>query len=66
VRPPVAQCHPEKSIQTVQFWPRPFAFEDSDLLSEGEDLEGGITPTSKKNSDGDKDRKHEFEHEPPL
>jgi len=50
VRPPVAQCHPEKSIQTVQFWPRPFAFEDTNLLAEREDLKGHIASTAEKDA----------------
>ena len=63
MRPPVAQGDPEGSIQAVQFWPRPFAFEHGDLLSKSENLEGGITPTAKENSDGDNEGKDEFERE---
>ena len=64
--PVAAQRGPEETVQGVQCGARPFAFEYSDLLSEGEDLESGITPTSKKNPDGDKERKDEFEHETPF
>ena len=40
-RPTVAKRGPEESVQAVQFWPWPFPFEHGDLLSEGEDFEGG-------------------------
>ena len=36
-----AEGRPEESVQRVQYWPWPFAFEHGDLLSEGEDFEGG-------------------------
>jgi hypothetical protein len=51
----VAKCGPEESVQGVQFCPRPFPLEDSDLLSKSENLKGDITSTSGKGSDGDKE-----------
>jgi hypothetical protein len=47
-----AEGRPEESVQRVQYWPRPFAFEHGDLLSEGEDFEGGIASTAEEDSDG--------------
>jgi hypothetical protein len=47
----VAEGGPEESVQGVQYWPRPFPFQDSDLLTEGEDFDGGIAPTAKENRD---------------
>jgi hypothetical protein len=64
--PTVAECRPEESVQGVQFWPRPFSFQHGDLLSEGEDFEGGIAWTAKENSDGDKESEDDFEHEAPF
>ena len=54
--PTLAECRPEKSVQGVQFWPRPFPFQHGDLLSEGEDFEGCSASTAKEDSDGDKER----------
>jgi hypothetical protein len=39
----------------VQCWPRPFAFEHGDLLSEGEDFERGVTSAAKEDSIGGED-----------
>ena len=46
--PEAAEGGPEESVQGVQYWPRPLAFEHGDLLSEGEDFEGGIASTAKE------------------
>jgi hypothetical protein len=35
-------------------------------LSEGKDFEGGIASTAKEDSDGDEERKDDFEHEAPF
>src|SRR5215469_5596000 len=45
----MAQGIPKESVQPVQGWTRPFAFEHRDLLSEGQDFESCITPTAKEN-----------------
>jgi hypothetical protein len=50
--PKAAEGRREESVQRVQYWPRPFAFEHDDLLSEGEDFEGGIASTAEEDSDG--------------
>ena len=50
--PTMAKSRPEESVQGVQFWPRPFPFEHGDLLSEGENFEGGIASTAEEDSDG--------------
>ena len=44
-RPPTAQDRPKEPVQRIQDWPRPFAFEHGDLLSESQNFEGGITST---------------------
>ena len=64
--PTLAESRPEESVQGVQFWPRPFPFQHGDLLSEGEDFEGGIASTAKEDADGDKEREDDFEHEAPF
>ena len=61
--PNVAEGGPEESVQGVQYWPRPFPFQDSDLLTEGEDFDGGIAPTAKENRDTGNEREDKFEHE---
>ena len=50
--PEAAKGGPEESVQPVQYWSRPFAFEHGDLLSEGEDFESGIAPTAKEDPEG--------------
>jgi hypothetical protein len=51
----VAKRGPKESVRAVQFGPWPLPFEDSDLLSKSENLEGGITSSAKEGSDGDKE-----------
>jgi hypothetical protein len=64
--PTQSECCPEESVPGVQFRPRPFPFEHGDLLSEGEDFEGGIASTAQEDSDGDKKAEKGFEHERPF
>jgi hypothetical protein len=61
--PKVAEGGPEASVQGVQYGPRPLAFEHGDLLTEGEDFEGGIAPTAKEDRDASNEREDGFEHE---
>ena len=51
----MAKSGPEESVQAIQSWPRPFSFEHGDLLSEGQNFEGGIPSTAEEHSDGDKE-----------
>jgi hypothetical protein len=52
--PTAAEGGPEESIQGIQNGPLSFPFKYGDLLAEGEDLKGGITPTTDEVShDGD-------------
>ena len=46
--PKPTECGPEESVRPVQGWPRPFPFEHGKLLSEGEDLQGGIASIAKE------------------
>ena len=52
-RPTMAKSGPEESVQAIQFWPWASSFEHGDLLSEGQNFEGGITSTAEKDSDAD-------------
>ena len=61
--PVAAQRGPEETVQGVQCGARPFAFEYSDLLSEGEDFEGGVAATAKEDADDREDGEDEFPHE---
>ena len=61
--PKVAEGGPEESVQGVQYWPRPLAFEHGELLTEGEDFEGGIAPTAKEGRDAGNEREDGFGHE---
>jgi hypothetical protein len=56
---PSRRVGPRNSI-----WAGTLPFEHGYLLSEGEDFEGGIVPTAKKeDSDGDQEREDDLEHE---
>jgi hypothetical protein len=59
----MAQGIPKESVQPVQGWARPFAFEHGDLLSEGQDFESRITPTAKENSERRKECEDRVDHE---
>jgi hypothetical protein len=61
--PTPAECRPEQSVPAVQFWSRLFSFQHGDLLSEGEDFEGSIASTAKEDSDRNKEREDDWEHE---
>jgi hypothetical protein len=41
-------------------------FEHSDLLSEGEDFEGGVASTAEEDADGHEDGEVEFRHAPTM
>ena len=61
--PEAAEGGPEEPVQGIQGWPRPFAFEHGDLLSEGEDFEGRIGPTAEEDTDHGEDGEDELRHE---
>jgi len=61
--PTTAECCPEQSVQGVQLWAWPFPLQHCDLLSEGEDFEGGIASTTEEDSDGDYKGEDDFGHE---
>jgi hypothetical protein len=61
--PHTAQSRPEQPVKGAQLWARLFAFEYGNLLSKGEDLNGGAAPTAEKDSDSGKENNGEFEHE---
>jgi hypothetical protein len=45
---------------------RPFAFEHGDLLSQGENFQGGIAATAEEHTDHGEDGEDEFRHERTL
>ena len=49
--PKAAAGRPEESVRRVQYWPRPFPFEDRDLLSEGEDFQGRVASSTEEDAD---------------
>src|SRR5215467_9456097 len=61
--PTMAQGIPKESVQPVQGWTRPLAFEHRDLLSEGQDFESRITPTAKENPERRKECEDRVDHE---
>ena len=61
--PEAAEGGPEEPVPRVQDWPRPFAFEHRDLLSEGEDFEGRIGSTAEEDTDHGEDGDDELGYE---
>jgi hypothetical protein len=61
--PTLAERRPEQSVPGVQFWSLPFPFQHGDLLSEGEDFEGSIASIANEDSDGDKEKEDDLDHE---
>ena len=61
--PAAVQRRPEKAVQGVQFGPRPFPFQYGDLLSEGKDFEGCVSPTAEEDADDREDGEDELRHE---
>ena len=62
--PTLAKGRPEDAIQPVQLRPRTLAFEHGELLAQGQDLEGGITPGLKEHAERGKAGEDRFdEHE---
>src|ERR1700681_470401 len=57
---------PEEAIEAGYNRPWPLAFEHGDLLSEREDLQGGIAATAQEHAECCQDREQEFEHDSPL
>ena len=49
--PKLSQSGPEEPVQPIQAGPRPFTFEHGDLLSEGEDFEGGVAPMAEEDAE---------------
>ena len=49
--PATSKSRPEETVEGVHDGPWPFAFEDSDLLAEREDLKGHIASTAEKAAD---------------
>jgi hypothetical protein len=63
LRPKPAEQNPEDSVMHSQrgFWM--FSFEDGDLLSESEDLQGEVSAGPEKDSEGAKQSENEVDHE---
>ena len=58
-------CNKDNNIQCCQH-PALIRILPEDLLSEGEDFEGGIASTAKEDAYGNKEREDDFEHDPTL
>jgi hypothetical protein len=53
---------PEKSVQRVQYRVRPFAFQNRDVLAEGEDFQRRVAPTAEEDADHRQHGEDEFAH----
>ena len=61
--PDVAERRPEQSIQSVQYWAWPFAFEYGNLLSKRQDFKGRVASTSAEDTEHREHGEDEFGHE---
>ena len=61
--PEAPKSRPEESVEGMQGWPGPFSFEDSDLLAQGEDLQGGVGSAAKKDADHGEEGENAVRHE---
>ena len=53
---------PEQPVKAGQAWKRSLSLEYGDLLSQGQDFEGGIASAPQENMDSGQDCKNEFGH----
>jgi hypothetical protein len=61
--PEMAQGCPDQTVQGVQCWPGPFAFEHGNLLPEGEDFKSRVASAAEEDADHGEDGEDEFCHE---
>jgi hypothetical protein len=61
--PVAAEGGPEQPVHRVQYRAWPLAFEDGDLLSEGEDFKSSVASTSKEDAEYRKHGEDELGHE---
>jgi hypothetical protein len=64
--PKLSQSGPEQPVQRIQTGTGPFPLENRDLLSEGENFQGGGASTAEEDADHSDDSEDEFRHELPL
>jgi hypothetical protein len=62
-RPEAPQSSPKQPVARVQPGSRSFPFQDSDLLPEGDNLQGGIGPGAEVDAEGSEESEDEMEHE---
>jgi len=60
------EAAPEEAVEASQRRPRPLAFQYGDLLSEREDLQGGIAASADEHADGCQDCEQEIEYSSTL
>jgi hypothetical protein len=53
--PKLSQSGPEEPVQPIQTGTGPFPLENRDLLSEGENFEGGVAATAEEHADCSED-----------
>ena len=65
-RPQAPKGGPEKAVEAIQWRPRAFAFQHSDLLPQGEDLKRSSEAASEENTEGRENGRDQIEHESTL
>ena len=61
--PKAAEGGPEEPVAGVQVWPRALAFENGELLPEGQDFQGGIGSRTEEYRDCTQHSDEELDHE---
>ena len=62
-KPQALQSRPEKPVERVQRWPRPFSLENRDLLSESKNFKCGVASTAEEDAGGGQEYENVFDHE---
>ena len=62
--PEAAEGGPEEPVASVRVWPRTLAFENGQLLAEGQNFQGGIGSCPEGGMECNEEGEEELEHEP--
>ena len=64
--PKLAEGGPEEPVTDVQVWPRALAFENGELLTEGQDFQGGIGSCPEGGAECNEEGEEELDHDPTV
>jgi hypothetical protein len=64
--PKLAEGGPEEPVAGVQVWPRALAFENGELLAEGQNFQGGIGSCPEGGAECNEEGEEELDHDPTV